>query len=99
MLTRTINFYLSCTALYNYVIIYHLQVQQLQSTGIDWNGPLPFDDDNIVNVDPPQLPLNPLDFQELCININPLEPSSEYGMELYTETVHFVINKVMASTN
>ena len=76
-----------------------IQVQQLQSLGIDWNGPLPFSDDNIVNADPPQLPLSPQDYQELCIQVNPLEPSSEYGIELYIETVQFVINKVMACSN
>ena len=68
----------------------------MQSLGVDWNGPIPVGDDNIVNVDPPQVPLNPQDYQELSIQVNPLEPSSEYGIELYTETVQFVLNKLMS---
>ena len=78
-----------------------MQVQELQSFGIDWNGPLPFSDDNIVNVDPPQLPLSHQDYQELCTQVNPIEPSSEHGIELYIETVQFVLSKnlIIASTN
>ena len=76
----------------------HIQVQQLQSLGIDWSGPLSFSD-NTVNVDPPEMPLSTQDYQELCIQVNPLEPSSEYGIELYIETVQFVLNKVIFSTN
>ena len=74
-------------------------MQQLQSLGIDWSGPLSFSDDNTVNGDPPQLPLSIQDYQELCTQMNPLAPSSEYGIELYTETMHFVLSKMMASTN
>ena len=29
-----------------------MQAQELQSFGVDSNGPIPFSDDNIVNVDP-----------------------------------------------
>ena len=70
-----------------------LNVAQL---GIDWDGPLPPTDcsDNTVYVDPPQQPLTPLDYQELSITINPLDPSSEYGIELYIETLQFVLNKL-----
>lgn len=77
----------------------HIQVQQLQSLGIDWSGLLSFSDDNTVNVDPPEMPLSTHDYQELCIHVNPLEPSSEYGIELYIETVQFILNKMMVSTN
>ena len=74
----------------------------LQSTiniaqlGIDWDGPLPPTDcsENTVYVDPPQQPLTSLDYQELCATINPLDPSSEYGIELYVETLQFVLNKL-----
>ena len=77
----------------------HVQVQQLQSLGIDWSGPLSFSNDNTMNVDPPEMPLSTQDYQVLCIQVNPLEPSSEYGIELCIETVQFVLNKVMVSTN
>ena len=63
-----------------------IQVQQFQSIGIDWSGPLSFNDDNTVIVDAPQMPLSTQDYQELCIKVNPLEPSSEYGIELFSKT-------------
>ena len=64
--------------------------------GIDWDGPLPPTDvsENTVYVDPPEQPLTSLDYQELCVTINPLDPSSEYGIELYIETLQFVLNKL-----
>lgn len=67
-----------------------------QQIGIDWDGPLPPTDcsETTVYVDPPEQPLTTSDYQELCATINPLDPSSEYGLELYVETVDFVINKL-----
>ena len=50
--------------------------------------------ENTVYVDPPQQPLTSLDYQELCVTINPLDPSSEYGIELYIEILQFVLNKL-----
>ena len=70
-----------------------LDVQQM---GIDWDGPLPPTDcsENTVFVDPPRQPLTDLDYQELCATINPLDSSSEYGLELYVETLQFVLGKL-----
>ena len=64
--------------------------------GIDWDGPLPPTDgsENTVFVDPPRLPLSDLDYQELSSTINPLDSSSEYGLELYVETLQFVLDKL-----
>lgn len=63
--------------------------------GIDWDGPLATDrDENTVVVDPPLQPLLASDFKELCQSINPLEQSSNYGMDLYLECMAFVQNRL-----
>ena len=60
---------------------------------IDWDGPLPSTDcsENTVYVDPPRQPLTDPDYQELCATINPLDSSSEYGLEL---SLQFVLDKL-----
>ena len=77
--------------------LYYLTSQDtldIQHMGIDWDGPLPPTDcsENTVYVDPPQQPLTNTDFHELCTTINPLDSSSEYGLELYVETLQFVLD-------
>lgn len=72
--------------MYNYV--------HTQAMGIDWNGPLLTPGENIVCVEPPFQYLNHLDYVDLCANVHPLDPNSEYGIELYAETLSFVMNKV-----
>lgn len=63
--------------------------------GIDWNGPIPYDsDDDTVIVDPPPQIITDRDFQELSETINPLDPTSQYGIELYIQSVEFVLNKI-----
>lgn len=44
-----------------------------------------------MHCDPPSMPLQEQDYQDLRNTIDPLEPSSEYGIELYCETLAFVI--------
>lgn len=68
---------------------------QVQEMGIDWNGPLPSMND-AVDVDPPSEPLSSSEYQELCGKVNPLDPSSEYGIETYFETLQFVLSKLHA---
>lgn len=59
--------------------------------GIDWNGPLPdSSDENSVDVDPPPQVITD---EELEGRVHPLDPSSQYGLELYIESVEFVLNK------
>lgn len=62
-----------------------IQVQQFQSIVIDWRGPLSFNDDNTVIIDASQMPLSTQDYEELCIKVNPLEPSSEYGTVIFRD--------------
>ena len=65
--------------------------------GIDWNGPLPDPSDEnsvIVDVDPPPQVLTDQDYQELLGRVDPLDPNSQYGIELYIESVEFVLSKL-----
>ena len=80
---------------YNHVLEGVCLTLQLATLGIDWDGPLATDrDENTVVVDPPLQPLSASDFQELCQSINPLEPSSNYGMDLYLECMSFVLTRL-----
>ncbi len=68
---------------------------QVNIHGIDWNGPIPFtDEDNVVDIDPPPSFLCNQDYQELSQTINPLDRNSQYGIELYMESIQFVSNKI-----
>lgn len=67
----------------------------MRQLGIDWNGPIPFDEDlNTVDVDPPPQVLTEEDFQELSERVYPLDPTSQYGIELYIQSIEFVLNKL-----
>ena len=73
---------------------------QPRLSGIDWDGPLPFDSSsNVVDVDPPDVPLSDADYEELVTTLNPLEPSAEYGLDLYCETLHFVLSNVITDSS
>ena len=73
-----------------------LQVETSNELGIDFDGPLPYDqrDTSTVNVDPPEIPFSPQDYCDLCDQISPLEPSLDYGMDICTRTVHFVCDVI-----
>lgn len=62
--------------------------------GVDWDGPIPVGDANIVLVEPPGSPLSGPDFQQLLTTINPLDSSNNYGMDLYIETVDFILARL-----
>lgn len=66
--------------------------EEQEQIGIDWDGSLPPNGENIVHVDPPILPLSNSEYEELVSNINPVESTCDYGIELYTETVQFVMS-------
>lgn len=68
-----------------------MQLQNVQYMGIDWNGPLPTSEENIVHCNAPCNPLQEQEYQDLRNTIDPLEPSCEYGIELYNETLAFVV--------
>lgn len=62
--------------------------------GVDWDGPLPGVSDNHVAVEPPSYPLCQQDLIELTTVVDPLEPSSDYGIHLYVECLDFVRRKM-----
>lgn len=62
--------------------------------GVDWDGPLVSDDDNVVIVPTTNSPLPEYDMQELASRINPLAFSDELGIDLYVQTVHFVSARI-----
>ena len=64
--------------------------------GTDWNGPIPYDSDHPVDVDAPSLLLHQEDNQELAESVNPLDHTSQYGIELYLQTIQFAMRKVIA---
>ena len=63
--------------------------------GIDWDGPLP-DVEEAGSVEVPCIP-NPLgreDMQELKYTICPTTHSDNYGIDLYSRTLQFTLNKL-----
>ena len=58
--------------------------------GIDPDGPEPIDNDGTVVVPSLNYQLEPEDYQQLTVTINPLSPSSNFGIDLYEEVVEFI---------
>ena len=58
--------------------------------GIDWNGPLSVDNDNIVTVPDTECPLFPEQFSILQATIDPLQSCEDFGVQIYIETREFV---------
>ena len=46
--------------------------EEQEQIGIDWDGSLPPNGENIVHVDPPILPLSNSEYEELVIQLNQL---------------------------
>ena len=61
--------------------------------GIDWEGPMSTETGGPeqVNVPLTPIPLDDEDHSELRELVNPLSPSSNHGIDLYTLAVYFVI--------
>ena len=63
--------------------------------GVDWNGPLPTEPgDSVVNVVPPEVPLDPTVFNELLHEIDPLTQCGDYGVQLYVNCVSFIESRI-----
>lgn len=67
----------------------------MQTFGIDWDGPIPVAEETMVCVDPPDSPLSKHDIRCLSMTINPLEQSNSYGMDLYVETLEYIVARPM----
>ena len=63
--------------------------------GIDWDGPLP-DAEEAGSVEVPRIP-NPLgreDMEELEYTICPTAFSEDYGIDVYSRTLQYTLNKL-----
>lgn len=60
--------------------------------GIDWNGPVSYDDDEDVNVSQTFCPLQDIQMEELKQVVVPLAHSANYGLDLYLATLSFIQN-------
>lgn len=72
--------------------LYEEAEENLENFGIDWNGPVSYDDDDFDRVCVPheECPLLEEEYEELKTAINPLADSCCYGTDLYLQTVEFV---------
>lgn len=56
------------------------------------------EDVNHTTVEVPRVPcpLTDSDYAQMCTNINPLAVSSDYGIDIYLESLEFVLAKLTA---
>ena len=67
--------------------------EEIQGYGIDLDGPIAADCNDIDMVEVPET-TNPLDqvyYQEMIDTIDPCRPSNSSGIDIYLETVNFII--------
>ena len=62
---------------------------------MDWDGPLPGDDESAVVVPSMSTQLSSETMEELVSLINPLAFSDDLGIDLYVRTVHFVFSRIV----
>ena len=63
----------------------------IQEYGIDWNGPPVLSScEQSVEVPHTEVPLSPVELQQLRDSIDPLADSDDYGIVQYTATREFV---------
>ena len=62
--------------------------------GVDWDGPLPLDEDNAVIVPSTLAPLPEEEMEQLTSQVNPLAISNEFGIDLYLECLQFIQSKL-----
>ena len=85
-----------CAITWPSLYIIHLQTEA-EYFGIDWGGPVPVNNlqlDTTVSIPETNCPLSAGDLQELHSVVAPLASSSEYGMDLYEQTLEFVGRKL-----
>ena len=69
--------------------------EEVFAHGIDWDGPLPTEDDvEAVEVIQTHNPLNDDDFMQLQLTVDPNQNSSNFGIDLYLDTLNFVQQQV-----
>lgn len=61
-----------------------------QSYGIDADGPETYDEEGTVAVPQLNFQLDPADYRRLCITVDPMSPSINYGIDLYEQAIQFI---------
>ena len=83
----------------------HLWQGEREDYGIDWDGPVPHDDDiddvdddniNCDSVIVPEIecPLDGIHLDELSDEISPLANTTNYGIDLYERTLDFISSRL-----
>ena len=62
--------------------------------GVDWEGPVPHENNEEITVPETPNPLNRADMEELERIVSPLQPSVHYGIDLYDRALLFLSQKV-----
>lgn len=62
--------------------------------GIDWDGPLPLDENDSVCVLSTTLPLSDSDVEQLTSLVNPLAFSDNFGVNLYLKCLQFIASRL-----
>lgn len=70
----------------------YLQIDDLDTFGIDWDGPSPYDDDNTVEIPEIDNPISDSEYDTLKQTIDPLAYSDTFEIDLFTSTMQFVHN-------
>lgn len=73
--------------------------ENAQGHGIDWEGPLPQEENEAdqVEVPPCECPLTEEQYRQLQDNIPPLAESPNYGIDLYLDCLSFIENIMIRS--
>ena len=69
-------------------------VQARNLYGVDWDGPLPLNEEDAVIVPNTLTLLSDEDMQQLASQIDPLAVSYDFGIDLYLECLQFVVSKL-----
>jgi len=66
----------------------------LETFGVDWDGPSPYDDDDDYTIEIPVIedPISNSDYNILQQTIDPLANSDSFGIDLFISTMQFVRN-------
>ena len=75
--------------------VLYLQCMAFQhSFGIDYGGPLPEEEDREDAIVVPRVNhgISSSDYYDLCLAIDPLEHSSNYGIDIYLRVLDYVLS-------
>lgn len=68
----------------------HCYLQDVQLYGIDWDRPLPLEDEGTVEVPNCPCPITDIQLDELSNIVSPLSSSANYGIDLYQSVLQYV---------